>query len=193
MNFDCMDKLVLELKVIDDQLAFFLVVNGKQVLNEYNTNVSAFFSHYNVDATMQKQVLGGGYYVESSFYPLSCSCGVAGCNDFHDGIYQKNKKYSVEWRVEPKFYANHLSKRYYSFPITNYRYEVLKCWFWIVDTFESLSYLNTDAEERLYKILTNIEESYPLQYAQLMASRKEYEHYTRVNALFSDIRRRHSR
>lgn len=191
MNSDRMDKLDLELKITEDRLAFFVMVNGRQVQDEYNTNVVAFFSQFKVDTSLQKQEYNGRYYTESGFYPLSCSCGSAGCNGFHDGIYQKNKKYSVEWRVDPKYYANHLPKRYYSFWINNYRKSVLGCWWWLVETLSNSKEYNSEALERLQEIVEIMKDWHPKQYAQLMASRKEYEHYLRVDALLSDIRLNH--
>lgn len=191
MNADRMDKLDLELKIIDDRLAFFITVNGKQVQDEYNTSVMAFFAHFNVDTSLQKQECNGRYYTESGFYPLNCSCGVAGCNGFHDGIYQKNKKYSVEWRVNPEYYGKHLPKQHYSFWVNNYRRSVLHCWWWLVEALDKPAEDNPDSLECIREIMERMQYWHPKQYAQLMASRKEYEHYLRVEAFMMDVRRNH--
>lgn len=72
----------------------------------------------------------------SDFYPFGCSCGSPGCNGIYNGIFVKNRKKTIEWRITPddhKSYSNILPLNFYSFNKHQYRYEVLKCWEWIVE------------------------------------------------------------
>lgn len=60
----------------------------------------------------------------SDFYPFSCSCGVAGCAGIWDGIYVKNRKHTVEWRIPENSGYGFLDKKFYSFRKDEYLAEI---------------------------------------------------------------------
>ena len=60
----------------------------------------------------------------SDFYPFSCSCGVAGCASIWDGVYVKNRKHTVEWRIPKDSGYGFLSKKFYSFRKDEYLAEI---------------------------------------------------------------------
>lgn len=60
----------------------------------------------------------------SEFYPFSCSCGIAGCASIWDGIYVKDRKHTVEWRIPKDSGYNFLDKRFYSFRKDEYLSEI---------------------------------------------------------------------
>ena len=67
------------------------------------------------------------HYNLTTFYPFTCSCGVAGCASVWDGIHVKWRKNSVEWRIKDKRdgYEDLLDKMFYSFDRKQYEKEVL--------------------------------------------------------------------
>lgn len=60
----------------------------------------------------------------SDFYPFTCSCGVAGCASIWDGVYVKDRKHSVEWRIPEDSGYKFLDKRFYSFRKEEYLSEI---------------------------------------------------------------------
>ena len=56
----------------------------------------------------------------SSFYPFTCSCGVAGCNGIFDGVHLKVRGRSVEWRVKKGMGYKFLDKTFYQFGRQDY-------------------------------------------------------------------------
>lgn len=60
----------------------------------------------------------------SDFYPFTCSCGVAGCASIWDGIYIKERKHSIEWRIPENSGYKFLDKRFYSFDKKEYLSEI---------------------------------------------------------------------
>ena len=62
--------------------------------------------------------------VYSDFYPFTCSCGVAGCASILDGIYMKDRKHTIEWRVPENSGYKFLDKRFYSFRKEEYLSEI---------------------------------------------------------------------
>lgn len=62
--------------------------------------------------------------VYSEFYPFTCSCGVAGCASIWDGIYVKERKHTIEWRIPQNSGYKFLDKRFYSFDKVEYNSEI---------------------------------------------------------------------
>lgn len=60
----------------------------------------------------------------SDFYPFTCSCGVAGCASIWDGIYVKERKHTIEWRIPENQGYKFLDKRFYSFDKMEYLSEI---------------------------------------------------------------------
>lgn len=60
----------------------------------------------------------------SDFYPFTCSCGVAGCASIWDGIYVKERKHTIEWRIPENQGYKFLNKRFYSFDKVEYLSEI---------------------------------------------------------------------
>lgn len=60
---------------------------------------------------------------------FTCSCGVAGCAGWFDGINVKNRKHTVEWRImdSKKQRKQTNVNRFYSFSKQNYEDSCLKC------------------------------------------------------------------
>lgn len=51
----------------------------------------------------------------SFFYPFSCSCGEPSCAGIWNGIRSKERKYTIEWRLNKKDGYGFLEKTFYSF------------------------------------------------------------------------------
>jgi hypothetical protein len=70
----------------------------------------------------------------SDFYPLTCSCGEAGCVSIWDGIHSKHRKYTTEWRVPKNSgYDGIFDKTFYSFSPKQYNDQIDKIWIFLFD------------------------------------------------------------
>jgi len=58
----------------------------------------------------------------SVFEPFTCSCGVGGCVGIWDGIYIKERGYSVEWRAKVKDGYGFLPKTFFNFEKSQYKH-----------------------------------------------------------------------
>lgn len=90
-------------------------INGKDVKWNYIDIYSLFF--YSLDSKTEWEK---GYSEYSAFEPFTCSCGVAGCAGIWNGIYVKNRKYSIEWRAKKEDGYGILDKNFYSFDKRRY-------------------------------------------------------------------------
>lgn len=71
-------------------------------------------------------------FIRSAFQPFSCSCGIAGCAGIYDGIYIKERKYSVEWRAKKEDGYEFLPKTFFSFEKHHYASAFNKFFFWLM-------------------------------------------------------------
>lgn len=58
----------------------------------------------------------------SQFTPWSCSCGEAGCAGIWDGIYIKERGYSIEWRAKREDGYGFLPKTFFNFGKSQYKH-----------------------------------------------------------------------
>lgn len=57
----------------------------------------------------------------SVFEPFTCSCGHAGCAGIWDGIYVRERGYSIEWRAKREDGYGFLPKTFFNFEKTAYK------------------------------------------------------------------------
>lgn len=57
----------------------------------------------------------------SAFYPWACSCGDAGCAGIWDGIYVRERGYSIEWRAKREDGYGFLPKTFFNYEKTAYK------------------------------------------------------------------------
>lgn len=117
-------------------------INGKEI--KHYTDLWAFFREFVEKANISNcaEYFGNTYkkvghelvpitkswhYNLTTFYPFTCSCGIAGCSSIWDGIHVKWRKSSIEWRIKDKRdgYEKILDKMFYSFDRKQYEQEVL--------------------------------------------------------------------
>ncbi len=67
----------------------------------------------------------------SGFYPLTCSCGDAGCDGIYNGVHSKHKLNKVKWIVTDPVTQKRLGGKYFSFDKEQYESEVSKIWQWL--------------------------------------------------------------
>lgn len=58
----------------------------------------------------------------SVFQPFTCSCGVSGCAGIWDGIYIKERGYSIEWRAKREDGYGFLPKTFFNFEKSQYKH-----------------------------------------------------------------------
>lgn len=58
----------------------------------------------------------------SGFTPWSCSCGEAGCAGIWDGIYVRERGYSIEWRAKREDGYGFLPKTFFNFEKSQYKH-----------------------------------------------------------------------
>lgn len=58
----------------------------------------------------------------SVFEPFTCSCGHAGCAGIWDGIYIKERGYSIEWRAKREDGYGFLPKTFFNFEKSQYKH-----------------------------------------------------------------------
>lgn len=58
----------------------------------------------------------------SVFRPFTCSCGDAGCAGIWDGIYIKERGYSIEWRAKREDGYGFLPKTFFNFEKSQYKH-----------------------------------------------------------------------
>lgn len=58
----------------------------------------------------------------SAFYPWACSCGDAGCAGIWDGIYVRERGYSIEWRAKRDDGYGFLPKTFFNFEKSQYKH-----------------------------------------------------------------------
>ena len=132
-----------------------VLING-EVVKEY-TDISAFITHFGKTQSLEKEVLTlhvwdkkikdhvlrkDAYLPDSDFYPFTCSCGVSGCASIWQGVFQKVRKHTVEWRIfdKDKNGYHFLDKSFYRFERENYENEIRKAWKYLLDN----KYLTVD-------------------------------------------------
>ena len=58
----------------------------------------------------------------SVFQPFTCSCGCAGCAGIWDGIYVRERGYSIEWRAKREDGYGFLPKTFFNFEKSQYKH-----------------------------------------------------------------------
>lgn len=113
-----------EIKHYTDLWAFF----RESVEKDSISNCSEYFGNtYKEVGHELVPITKSWHYNLTTFYPFTCSCGIAGCSSIWDGIHVKWRKNSVEWRIKDKRdgYEKILDKMFYSFNRKQYEQEVL--------------------------------------------------------------------
>ena len=123
-------------------------INGKEIdqyvsihsllgtLGETHSRQGELYNTHVFDKKLKEYVKRKDYFPPSSnFYPFTCSCGVAGCDGIWEGIFQKTKKYTVEWKIYNKDENGYrfLDKSFYKFDRNLYIEELKKVWKYIVE------------------------------------------------------------
>lgn len=113
-----------EIKHYTDLFAFLREFVNKSVVSNY---ADWYGESYKDTGTDYIAITKSWHYNLTNFYPLTCSCGVAGCASIWDGIHVKWRKKSVEWRIKDKRdgYEKITDKMFYSFDRKQYEQEVL--------------------------------------------------------------------
>lgn len=137
---DSLDNFKLELSYNeeDKELHTIILINDKPV--NHFTDVYELFIHFNKTHTRQPETFESWKGIQkrelfSGFYPFTCDCGVSGCAGIWDGIYQKVRGWTVEWKIidKEKNGYSFLDKSYYNFHKMEYNHEVVKAWKWLHD------------------------------------------------------------
>ena len=136
------DTIKIELSFTKDEeggnyLSSEVIINGKAIKQ------FAEFTDFLLSSKDNRSYHDKKYYpknkqlVDSSFYPFTCSCGIAGCAGIWEGIKSNHRKHTVEWRVPTKAgYSRFLDKNFYSFSKEQYEGECDKCWAFLEDNLE---------------------------------------------------------
>lgn len=113
-----------------DYMRFHLIINGEEIgVYTDPTELTHFINQgmcytkcywYPNNETEQEVVYPDNKGTYSSFYPWTCSCGVAGCNGIFDGVHLKVRGRSVEWRVKKNMGYEFLDKTFYQFDKQDY-------------------------------------------------------------------------
>lgn len=77
----------------------------------------------------------------SGFYPITCSCGEAGCAGIWDGVHSFHKKNIVKWKITDGKTRRMLGAKYLSFDRKQYEAEIDKIW----------KFLHENKDEVLYE------------------------------------------
>lgn len=113
-----------------------ILINNKAI--NYFTDIDALFAFFN--KTISRQPTHWKSWndkwrtsVDSEFYPFTCGCGEAGCAGIWDGVYQKVRGWTVEWKIIDKERNGYhfLDKSFYNFHKMQYNYEIIKAWKWL--------------------------------------------------------------
>lgn len=96
--------------------------------------------------------------VESNFYPFTCSCGNAGCAGIWNGIFLKQRKNTISWKI-PK-------------PLEKFGYEFLDKSFYLFNKKDYEETLKTAWSE--FKVLVTPKENEDLQKYTVLANNLEY-------------------
>lgn len=130
-----------ELKVEYDeafkQIETSVFIND-ELVNHY-VDLFAFFQHFQETNSREIEIIGKWKgRCSSGFEPFTCSCGVSGCAGIWEGIYQKTRKWTTEWRIDDKDHNgyNFLDKSFYQFHRKSYEQEITKAWKWLYDNQE---------------------------------------------------------
>ena len=113
-----------------EYMRFHLIINGVKI-NKYTdpTELTHFINqdmcytkcYWYPNCDIEQEVVYQDNEKEySSFYPFTCSCGVAGCNGIFDGVHLKVMGRSVEWRVKKNMGYEFLDKTFYQFDKQDY-------------------------------------------------------------------------
>ncbi|AGH32116.1 hypothetical protein VPHG_00049 [Vibrio phage 11895-B1] len=167
---DSLDSFKLEMSYDEEhkQINTTIIINDKPV--KHFTDVYELFTNFNKSHSFEKETYESWKGVKSKgvfsdFYPFTCSCGVSGCAGIWDGIYQKVRGWTIEWRIidKDKNGYHFLDKSYYNFHKMQYNHEIVNAWKWLHDN----KYLVIDMygcyEETISDRLDSICEFYPEQ------------------------------
>lgn len=110
INFDESNEYIKNLKLLN----IFIEING-EIIN-WNYVDPYILKNYWFDHK-SKHIEN---YKYSCFELFTCSCGVAGCAGICDGIYIKNRKHSIEWRLSERDGYKFMPKKFYSFDKKEY-------------------------------------------------------------------------
>ena len=158
------DKFELEVVYDEDfkQIKTSVIINS-ELVNHY-TDLFAFFQHFQETNSREIEIIGKWKgRCSSSFEPFTCSCGVSGCAGIWEGVYQKTRKWTTEWRIDDKDHNgyNFLDKSYYQFHRKSYEQEIVKAWKWLYDNQELIISDDGFDDETVGDILKRMEDWIP--------------------------------
>lgn len=111
-----------------DCLYLDMYINGVNVSERYYTNIFDFFIYLrNSTSLYQDKKEKKGFVSFGSFYPLTCTCGNAGCAGIYDGIHIKRRKHTIDWNYRYGF-EKIFKKEKLKFRRDLYELELLKLW-----------------------------------------------------------------
>lgn len=83
-----------------------------------NLDHKPYYNHWWYSGTKEEGKVAGNWSV---FQPFTCSCGESGCAGIWDGIYVKERGYSVEWRAKREDGYGFLPKTFFNFEKSQYK------------------------------------------------------------------------
>lgn len=82
-----------------DMMYLDVYVNGLEVSKNYSVDILSFFVHLNKTTKYLYSKEIKKEYRYSEFFPITCTCGWAGCADICDGVHIKRNKRFVKWNL----------------------------------------------------------------------------------------------
>lgn len=83
-----------------------------------NLDHKPYYSSWWYSGTKQEGKVAGNWSV---FQPFTCSCGESGCAGIWDGIYVRERGYSIEWRAKREDGYGFLLKTFFNFEKSQYK------------------------------------------------------------------------
>lgn len=110
-----------------DMMYLDVYVNGLEVSKDYSVDILSFFAYLNKSTKYFYSKETCRHYKYSEFYPITCTCGIAGCADIFDGVHVKRRKYCVEWNFA-RGYERVFGKKSLVFDRKLYEKELKNLW-----------------------------------------------------------------
>lgn len=158
------DKFELKVEYDEDfkQIKTSVIINS-ELVKSY-ADLFTFFQHFQETNPREIEIIGKWKgRCSSSFEPFTCSCGVSGCAGIWEGVYQKTRKWTTEWRIDDKDHNgyNFLDKSYYQFHRKSYEQEIVKAWKWLYDNQELIISDDGFDDETVGDVLKRMEDWIP--------------------------------
>lgn len=141
------------------------------MLGKSNSNQSEVNVYHKFNTSLGKYVeVKDSLSVQSNFYPFTCSCGVAGCNGIWEGVYQKTRKHTVEWRIKDKDNNGYkfLDKSFYRFNKYQFYREMYKVYKFIMENPQIEIESDYDEPTTLSEEFKYLQETKPLAFKEIL-------------------------